>query len=79
MSPEILQTLQTGGAIGVLAIVVWLLLTGKLVPGRAYIEMRDRLDRDIAFWRDRTDVALKASERTITVAEDLMSHLRRGP
>jgi len=70
MSPDtILQIVQTGGAVAVLVLGIWLLITGKVVPKATMDAAVAERDRQIALWqqahaaeRTRADAAVLAAQ-----------------
>jgi hypothetical protein len=76
MQPDLWQIVQTGGTVGVLVLVVWLLLTGRMVPGQSYTAMVAEKDRQIQKSDEREERSTALSERTIAVAEAMMVQIR---
>lgn len=59
---ELWGIVREGGAEGVLAVLVWLVLTGKLRLEREYLDMRDQRDRARAGEREATQTAVVAAD-----------------
>lgn len=54
-----------GPVVTVLLGLVWALITGRLITGREFEEMK----RDRTLWRAIADPAIRAAERATTMAE----------
>lgn len=50
------------GATGLLAVVVILILTGKLVPKSTLVDLRDDKDKQIEVWRTAYETSMSAQE-----------------
>lgn len=60
---DILGALDAFGTLGALVLMLWLLLTGKLVTRREY----DRLERDRDEWKNVAKPALDAAGKALEV------------
>jgi hypothetical protein len=67
-SPEYAWLTQ-GGAIGVLAAVVVAFMTGKIVPGRQYREIREERDKALEQNAKLNEVAQRSLEAALRRAE----------
>lgn len=66
----------SGGAVAMLGAVVWMILTGKLVPGRTHDRIVADKDAQISEWRAtaekvgaQRDALLDAAHTTVKVVE----------
>lgn len=69
-----LDLIPQGGAVGLLALVVILIITGRLVPRSALLDAREQRDR----WRDAALKAMEQNAELLTgarVASDVMKVL----
>jgi len=71
---ELWGIIRDGGALGVLAVVSWLVLTGKLRLEREYLDMRDQRDRARAGEREATHALREGAE----IAERAAKRPRAG-
>lgn len=72
---DILQLIQSGGALGVLALGLFLILRGKLHTAGEFDDMRE--DRN--FYRDLTLRALSVGHKVADVAEKVLTVEERKP
>jgi hypothetical protein len=56
------------GPSGMLAVMLWLVLTGKLVPKGQYDDVKDQRDRLLALTLENTRIANDATARALSVA-----------
>ncbi len=77
---EFFNVINTGGTIGILALIVWAVLRGDWVPGsqvkrerESYEKRLTEKDKECLDWRDRFFGAIGLTDRSIGLTEQAMS------